>query len=267
MDTIPSFAEELSAWLGARFAAAFPDSPEAARAGRVVPSAKAGFGDFQCSDAMQLARPLRLPPRKIAEAALAGAALPDCVEKAEVAGAGYVNLTLKGAALAARAAAVAEDEAHGGVPQLGAGRTVVVDYSSPNVAKSMHIGHIRSTVIGGSVVEILRALGYEVIGDNHIGDWGTQFGIIIKGYREFADKEAIARDPVPELERIYKESYARAKADEAWMDACRAETVKLQQGDPENRALWQDFIRMSRHTFDEIYERLGISFETTRGES
>ena len=267
MDTIPSFAEELSAWLGARFAAAFPDSPEAARAGRVVPSTKAGFGDFQCSDAMQLARPLRLPPRKIAETVLAGAALPDCVEKAEVAGAGYVNLTLKGAALAARAAAVAEDEAHGGVPQLGAGRTVVVDYSSPNVAKSMHIGHIRSTVIGGSVVEILRALGYEVIGDNHIGDWGTQFGIIIKGYREFADREAIAKDPVPELERIYKESYARAKADEAWMDACRAETVKLQQGDPENRALWQDFIRMSRHTFDEIYERLGISFETTRGES
>ena len=100
MVTIPSFAEELSAWLGARFAAAFPDSHEAARAGRVVPSTKAGFGDFQCSDAMQLARPLRMPPRKIAEAALSGAALPDCVEKAEVAGAGYVNLTLKGEALA-----------------------------------------------------------------------------------------------------------------------------------------------------------------------
>ena len=267
MDPIPSFAEELSAWLGARFAAAFPDSPEAAKSGRVVPSAKAGFGDFQCSDAMQLARPLRRPPRAIAEAALAGAALPDFVEKAEVAGAGYLNFTIKGEALAARAAAVAEDGAHGGVPQVGAGKTVVVDYSSPNVAKSMHIGHIRSTVIGGSVVEILRALGYNVVGDNHIGDWGTQFGIIIKGFREFADREAIAKDPVPELERIYKESYARAKADEAWMDACRAETVKLQQGDPENRALWQDFIRMSRHTFDEIYGRLGIVFDTTRGES
>ena len=267
MDTTLSFAEELSAWLGARFAAAFPDSPDAARAGRVVPSAKAGFGDYQCADAMQLARPLRMPPRKIAEAALSGAALPDCVEKAEVAGAGYINLTLRADALAARAAAVAEDEAHGGIPQLGAGKTVVVDYSSPNVAKSMHIGHIRSTVIGGSIVEILRALGYTVVGDNHIGDWGTQFGIIIKGYREFADKDALAKDPVPELERIYKESYARAKADEAWMDACRLETVRLQQGDPGNRALWQDFIRMSRHTFDEIYERLGISFETTRGES
>ena len=267
MDTTLSFTEELSAWLGARFAAAFPDSPDAARAGRVIPSAKAGFGDYQCADAMQLARPLRMPPRKIAEAALAGAALPDCVEKAEVAGAGYINLTLRADALAARAAAVAEDEAHGGIPQLGAGKTVVVDYSSPNVAKSMHIGHIRSTVIGGSIVEILRALGYIVVGDNHIGDWGTQFGIIIKGYREFADKDALAKDPVPELERIYKESYARAKADEAWMDACRLETVRLQQGDPGNRALWQDFIRMSRHTFDEIYERLGISFETTRGES
>ena len=267
MDTTRSLAEELSAWLGARFAAAFPDSPEAAAAGRVVPSAKAGFGDFQCAGAMQLARPLRRPPRAIAEAALAGATLPEFVEKAEVAGAGYLNFTIRGEALAARAAAVAEDEAHGGVPQVGAGKTAIVDYSSPNVAKSMHIGHIRSTVIGGSIVEIFRALGYNVVGDNHIGDWGTQFGIIIKGWRAFVDRDAIARDPVPELERIYKESYARAKEDPAWMDACRAETVKLQQGDPENRALWQDFIRMSRHTFDEIYDRLGISFETTRGES
>ena len=150
---------------------------------------------------------------------------------------------------------------------MGKGRKVVIDYSSPNVAKPMHIGHIRSTVIGNALHRLFKAVGYDVVADNHIGDWGTQFGIIIKGYREFADREAIARDPVPELERIYKESYARAKADEAWMDACRAETVKLQQGDPENRALWQDFIRMSRHTFDEIYERLGIVFDTTRGES
>ena len=262
-----SFADELSAWLGARFAAAFPDAPGAAEAGRVVASGKRGFGDYQCAGAMQLSRALKTPPRKIAEAALAGAVLPPCVEKAEVAGAGFVNFTLKAEALAARAAAVAEDGARAGIPRPGDGKTVVVDYSSPNVAKSMHIGHIRSTVIGGSLVEIFRALGYKVVGDNHIGDWGTQFGIIIKGWREFADADAVARDPVPELERIYKESYARAKADPAWMEACRLETVKLQQGDPENRALWQDFIRMSRHTFDEIYDRLGISFETTRGES
>ena len=262
-----SFAEELSAWLGKRLAAAFPDCPDAAAAGRTVASSRRGFGDYQCSGAMQLSRPLHLPPRKVAEAALAGAELPPFVEKAEIAGAGFINFTIRDAALAERAAAAAANGALAGLPRPGAGKTVVVDYSSPNVAKSMHIGHIRSTVIGGSLVEIFRALGYHVVGDNHIGDWGTQFGIIIKGWREFVDRDAIARDPVPELERIYKESYARAKADPAWMEACRLETVKLQQGDPENRALWQDFIRMSRHTFDEIYERLGISFETTRGES
>ena len=263
-----TISSHLTLWLRGRFAAAFADLPaDALGTVCAVPAANPQFGDFQCNAAMPLAKALRRPPRAIAQAVLDAGPLPEDVAKFEIAGPGFLNITLADGAIAAKAAAVAEDDATGGVPQSGAGKTIVVDYSSPNVAKSMHIGHIRSTVIGGSVVEILRALGYNVIGDNHIGDWGTQFGIIIKGYREFADREAIARDPVPELERIYKESYARAKADEAWMDACRAETVKLQQGDPENRALWQDFIRMSRHTFDEIYERLGIVFDTTRGES
>ncbi|MBQ7667232.1 MAG: arginine--tRNA ligase [Kiritimatiellae bacterium] len=267
MQHASSFSADLTAWLAERLAAAFPDHPEAAAAARAVPSAKAGFGDCQYAGAMALARTLRLPPRKIAEAVLDGAALPDFVEKAEVAGAGFVNFFVKDAALASRAGECAADGATAGIPQIGAGKTAIVDYSSPNVAKSMHIGHIRSTVIGGAIVELFRALGYTVVGDNHIGDWGTQFGVIIKGWREFADMEAVERDPVPELERIYKESYARAKADPAWMEACRLETVKLQQGDPENRALWQKFISMSRHTFDEIYDRLGISIETTRGES
>ncbi|MBR1835858.1 MAG: arginine--tRNA ligase [Kiritimatiellae bacterium] len=261
-----SLADEISALLRAGFAAAFPGCPEAEAAGRAAPSSKPGFGDFQCSGAMQLARALRIPPRAVAEKAVAAMPASGLVEKAEVAGPGYVNVTVRPEALAARAAAIAEDPA-GGVPQTGRGKTVVVDYSSPNVAKSMHVGHIRSTVIGAAIVNLYRALGYEVVGDNHIGDWGTQFGIIIKGWREFVDREALARDPVAELERIYKESNARAKDDPEWMTACRMETVKLQSGDPENRALWQDFIRMSRHTFDEIYARLGISFETTRGES
>lgn len=260
--------DALSAWLRERFAATFPDlAPEALTAVGAVPAANPKFGDFQCNAAMPLAKALHKPPRVVAQAVLDAGPLPPEVARAEIAGPGFLNLTLSDAALARAAVAVGEDDAHGGVPQSGAGQTVVVDYSSPNVAKSMHIGHIRSTVIGAAIVNLYRALGYTVVGDNHIGDWGTQFGIIIKGHRAFADQEALARDPVPELERIYKESYARAKEDPAWMDACRAETVKLQQGDPENRALWQEFIRMSRHTFDEIYERLGISFETTRGES
>ena len=268
IDTSLPLTDSLSIWLRDRFAAAFPAlPPESLGAVFAVPAANPKFGDFQCNAAMPLAKTLHMPPRAVAQAVLDAGPLPSQIVRAEIAGPGFLNLTLSDDAIAAKAAAVAEDVAHGGVPQSGAGKTVVVDYSSPNVAKSMHIGHIRSTVIGAAIVNLYRALGYTVVGDNHIGDWGTQFGIIIKGYRAFADKEALVRDPVPELERIYKESYSRAKEDPAWMDACRAETVKLQQGDPENRALWQDFIRMSRHTFDEIYERLGISFETTRGES
>ena len=142
----------------------------------------------------------------------------------------------------------------------------------------MHIGHIRSTVIGNALHRIFKALGYNVVADNHIGDWGTQFGIIIKGYREFLDKDALARDPIEELQRIYVESYGRTKAADGatdaekkaaaeWLDACRLETVKLQQGDPENRALWKEFIRLSLGEFDKIYDRLGVKFDTVRGES
>ncbi len=259
--------DELSNWLSGRFAAAFPGSPEAAAAGRVAPSARPEFGDYQCNDAMGLAKTLRMPPRKIAEAVVAGASFQGVVSKLEIAGAGFINITLEDSAIAAKAAEIGADAAMRGIPQTGAGKTFVIDYSSPNVAKPMHIGHIRSTVIGGSIDALHRALGYNVIADNHIGDWGTQFGIIIRGYREFLDKAALDADPVEELQRIYVESYARAKADPAWMDECRNETVKLQQGDPENRALWQEFIRLSRGTFDEIYSRLDIRFDTTRGES
>ena len=253
--------EELTEWLRGCFRKAFPDCAEAAQAGRVVQNSRPEFGDFQCADSMQLARVLHLPPRKIAEQVIAGAAFPGVVAKIEVAGAGFINLTLDDAY-------VAEKALQGCLlPSIGKECTMVIDYSSPNVAKPMHIGHIRSTVIGCAIDRLHRALGYHVVADNHIGDWGTQFGVIIKGYREFVDKEALAKDATDELERIYVKSYAKAKEDPAWMDACRMETVKLQQGDPENRALWQEFIRLSCHSFDSIFERLGVRFDTTRGES
>lgn len=278
MNTNSPLDEVLSQWLGERFAAAFPGVPEAAKAGRVVPSARPEFGDFQCNDSMGLAKALHQPPRKIAEAVIAGAEFPGVVTKLEVAGAGFINITLDPAIIAEKASAVGADEAHAGIPQIGAGRTVVIDYSSPNVAKPMHIGHVRSTVIGGALDRLHRAVGYNVVADNHIGDWGTQFGIIIHGYRAFLDEKALAEDPVEELQRIYVKSYGMTKAAEdasdeekaaaaAWLDACRLETVKLQQGDPENRSLWQEFIRLSRGTFDSIYDRLDIRFDTTRGES
>jgi arginyl-tRNA synthetase len=142
-----------------------------------------------------------------------------------------------------------------------------MDYSSPNVAKPMHIGHIRSTVIGNALDRLHRFLGYKVLADNHLGDWGTQFGIIILGYRHFLNKEALAADPVAELERIYVKSYERSRTDDEWLKQARQELVKLQAGDEENRKLWQQFIDLSLGEFDHIYQRLGVKFDLVRGES
>ena len=249
-----------------RFADVFPESPEAATAGRVTAVANPDFGDFQCNDAMALSKILRMPPRTIAEKVVSGASFPGIIKKIDIAGPGFINLTLDNTFIAERAAAIAADP-HAGVPQCGAGQTIVVDYSSPNVAKPMHIGHIRSTIIGAAIDKLHRALGYHVLSDNHIGDWGTQFGIIIMGYRHFVDQQKLAEAPASELERVYVQSYGQAKDDEDWMNQCRAELVKLQQGDPENLALWKEFIRLSLVEFNRVYGRLGIHFDMTRGES
>jgi arginyl-tRNA synthetase len=232
----------------------------------VAATANPEFGDYQCNDAMALAKALKKNPREIARKVAEGAELHESIDKIEVAGAGFINIHLKPAWIAdyvQRMTAAPQL----GIPQDGQGRTVVMDYSSPNVAKPMHIGHIRSTIIGNSLDRIFRRLGYRVISDNHIGDWGTQFGIIIMGYRHFLDKEAFARSPVEELERIYVKSYNKTKEDKEWMDKCRMELVKLQSGDPDNLNLWKQFVEVSMKEFDRVYRRLGVSFDLTRGES
>jgi arginyl-tRNA synthetase len=255
----------LAEWLGRAFAAAF-GAEAAGLTIRVQPTVDAQFGDFQCNDAMPLAKRIKQSPRVIAEAVIRALPFPECIEKADVAGPGFINLTVHPAWLASE---VTEQAAlpHTGLPQLGVGKTVVLDYSSPNVAKPMHIGHIRSTIIGNSLDRMYRALGYRVIADNHLGDWGTQFGILINGYRAFVDQTRLAESPVEELERIYVQSYAKTKEDPAWLDACRQELVKLQQGDPENLSLWRRFIELSIVEFNRIYARLDVSFDLYRGES
>ncbi len=256
---------ELAAWLKQSMLQAFGEVC-AGVTPRVTPATDPSFGDFQCNDAMPLAKVLHKPPRAIAEAMVKALPLPEPIAKAEVAGPGFINLTLNAAWLARQVTAqVAQPRC--GVPPVGAGQTVVLDYSSPNVAKPMHIGHIRSTIIGNALDRIYRALGYRVIADNHLGDWGTQFGIIIHGFRAFADPEKLAAAPVEELERVYVKSYERTKEDPAWLDACRQELVKLQQGDMENLALWTRFIELSLKEFDRIYKRLDVSFDLHRGES
>ena len=231
---------------------------------RVAPATDPKFGDYQCNDALKAAKSLKMPPREVA--AKVAANIGDSL-KVEVAGPGFLNLTVPCGWLNAALSDFAAQPGCG-IPQRGAGKKVVIDYSSPNAAKQMHIGHIRSTVIGNAIDRIYRSLGYEVVADNHLGDWGTQFGILIKGYRELLTDEERENLTVANLEKCYVLSAARAKEEDGvWKDACRAELVKLQQGDEANLALWKRFIDISIGEFNRMYEKLGVRFDTYRGES
>lgn len=258
--------KELSAWAEARFAELFHGADFTGVSLEVLPAADERFGDYQCNAAMALAKRVKLSPREVAARLVEGGQLPAGVAKAEIAGPGFINFHLANDALARRLEFMQAD-ARLGTPSPGTGKTVVLDYSSPNIAKPMHIGHIRSTVIGNALDRLHRFLGYRVIADNHLGDWGTQFGILILGYRNFLDAAALAADPIAELERLYVKSYERSKEDEAWLAQARAELVKLQQGDADNRALWQRFVELSLGEFEKIYRRLGVQFDLNRGES
>ena len=234
---------------------------------RVVPATDAKFGDYQCNDALKFAKKLKMNPRevgtKIAEL-LKGETV---FEKVEVAGPGFLNLTVSTGWLNSQLLNISTSQ-HLNIPQNGAGKTVVIDYSSPNAAKQMHIGHIRSTVIGCAIDRIFRSLGYRVIADNHLGDWGTQFGILIKGYRECLTEEERSNLTVANLEKCYVLSAAKAKEEDGvWKESCKQELVKLQQGDADNLALWKKFIDISIGEFERMYGKLGVKFDTYRGES
>jgi arginyl-tRNA synthetase len=254
----------------------------------VVRAGKPEFGDLQCSAALQLGKALGQKPRDLAQAIADAMGGHEAVARVEIAGPGFVNVHLADAWMAAAAARGAT------LRPIGAGQRVVIDYSSPNVAKPMHIGHIRSTIIGEAIKRVLRAVGYEVIGDNHLGDWGTQFGKLIVAYRRWVDRAAFERSPVDELLRLYVKFTDEEKRQQAELAAAgggeaaqtteeddegtpkpvtpllaeaRAELVKLQAGDPENVALWRQFVDVSMREFDRVYQRLGVSFDVTLGES
>lgn len=257
---------ELGVWLGKAFKAAYPDKSDVTGRVSVHESANPAFGDYQCNDAMNIGRRLGVKPRDVAEAVIAAAGSHSLVERLESAGPGFINIRLAEQSVVSELERLACDQRMG-IPDEGMGRCIVLDYSSPNVAKPMHIGHIRSTIIGNALDRLYRSLGFDVVADNHIGDWGTQFGIIIMGYRNFLNEEALRKSPVEELERVYVLSYEKAREDEDWMDRCRAELVKLQAGNPENLALWKQFVELSMNEFNRVYRRLGVDFDLVRGES
>lgn len=224
------------------------------------------FGDYQTNALMTVARQHRLNPRAFATDVAARLDLGDTCARIEVAGPGFLNFHLRPEAVVA----ALQTAARGGPLFFAPAprpRTIVLDFSSPNVAKPMHVGHIRSTVLGECLARTLRLLGHQVITDNHIGDWGTQFGKLLVGWKQHLDAAALDRDPIAEMERLYRLVNAAGESDPAVLDQARQELVKLQRADPENLALWRRMIELSQHQFDTLYGRLGVRFDHTLGES
>ena len=241
-------------------ASGFPET------GEVVPATDPRFGDYQTNIALVLAKQRGENPRDLARKIIAQLDVSEWSEPPAIAGAGFINFALKPAAVAAQTAQLLRDDRLGVAPAEQR-RRIVIDFGSPNVAKPMHVGHIRSLVLGDALARIAGFLGHEVIRDNHLGDWGTQFGMVIYGWKHLLDREALARDPIAELVRIYKETNALAKNDADVRDACRNELVRLQSGDAENLRLWNECVALSLQEFDCTYQLLDIHYDIQRGES
>jgi arginyl-tRNA synthetase len=253
--------QDLESRLAAALTATLGETATAA----VTPAADLRFGDYQSNAAMVLAKQRKANPRALAQEIIDHLDL-EGLATAEIAGPGFLNFRILPMAYAARAGSLLSDERLG-VPAIGSGKTVVVDFSAPNVAKPMHVGHIRSTIIGDSLCRIARFLGYQVIADNHIGDWGTQFGMIIHGWKTRLDPAALENDPIAELLRIYREVNAAIAEEPALRETCKAELVKLQAGDEENLAIWQQCIDVSKLGLQKIYDLLDVRFDHWLGES
>jgi len=238
----------------------------AATAAEVTPATDPRFGDYQTNAAMVLAKQRGENPRSIAGQIIAHFGAGEMVEAPSVAGPGFINFTLRSAAVAQKTVEILKDERLG-VPRTESRKRIVVDFGSPNVAKPMHIGHIRSIVLGDALARIASFLGHDVIRDNHIGDWGTQFGMVIYGWKNLLDRQSLARDPIAELVRVYKETNERATQDLAVREACRQELVKLQSGHPENLSIWKECVELSMQDFSRTYELLNIHYDLQHGES
>jgi len=256
--------QQIEQKLQAAVRAVLPEADTAAVLVRPCPDPK--FGDYQSNALMSLAKARKLNPRQLATDVLAKLDVADWCEPVEIAGAGFLNFRLKPAALAAALQSASRGE-HLFFDKTSSPLTVVIDFSSPNVAKAMHVGHIRSTILGDCLARTLRLLGHRVITDNHIGDWGTQFGMLLLGWKQHLNPDALKADPIAEMERLYKLVSAASEQTETVREAARQELVKLQSGDAENLKIWREMIALSEKQFDTIYARLGVKFDQTLGES
>jgi arginyl-tRNA synthetase len=261
--------ETIAQILEARLRAALAGFPEAEA--RVNATADIRHGDYQTNVAMVLAKQQRANPRQVAQQIIDQLDVADLSAPPEIAGAGFINFRLKPEWLSAQFARLLAD-ARLGVPAPAHAKKFVIDFSSPNVAKPMHIGHIRSTILGDALARIAAFVGHHVVRDNHIGDWGTQFGMLLLGWKTQLDRAALEADPIGEMERLYKAispkcDEKKPEFDAAVRTAARQELVKLQAGDAGNLAIWHEMQRLSQVQFDTIYARLGVRFDVMLGES
>src|SRR6476646_5165390 len=235
-------------------------------AGELTQATDARFGDYQTNVALVLGKQRGENPRALAEKIIAQLDVSDVSEPPAVAGAGFINFTLRQAAVEKQTLDILRDERLG-VAETESPRRIVIDFGSPNVAKPMHVGHIRSTVLGDALARVAKFLGHEVIRDNHIGDWGTQFGMVIWGWKNLLDRQALQRDPLTEIVRVYKETNDRASSDPEVREACRQELVKLQAGDKENTDIWKQCVALSMEDFERVYSLLDVHYDLQCGES
>ena len=235
-------------------------------AGDLTPATDRRFGDYQTNAPLVLGKQRGENPRELAERIVAQLKVGDLCEPPVIAGPGFINFTLRPGAVAEKTAGILSDERLG-VVETESPRRIVIDFGSPNVAKPMHVGHIRSTVLGDALARIATFLGHEVIRDNHIGDWGTQFGMVIYGWKNLLDQRALQQHPLAEIVRIYKETNALATSDPQIREACRQELVKLQAGDKENIDIWNECVALSMQDFEHVYQLLDIYYDIQCGES
>jgi arginyl-tRNA synthetase len=235
-------------------------------AGELTQATDPRFGDYQTNVALVLGKQRGENPRALAEKIVAQLDVSDVSEPPAVAGAGFINFTLRQAAVEKQTLDILRDERLG-VAKTELPRRIVIDFGSPNVAKPMHVGHIRSTVLGDALARVAKFLGNEVIRDNHIGDWGTQFGMVIWGWKNLLDRQVLQRNPLTEIVRVYKETNERASRDPEVREACRQELVKLQAGDKKNTDIWNECVAFSMQDFERVYGLLDVRYDLQCGES
>ncbi len=227
-------------------------------------STKKEFGDFQTNFAMVNSKKIGKNPREIAKELVEQFDGKGIIKKIELAGPGFINIYVSDEKLNEEITKFGSEKFEYGIDTS---RIVAIDYSSPNIAKRMHVGHLRSTIIGDALKKIYEEIGFKVYGDNHIGDWGTQFGKLIVAYNKWLNKEAYEKNAIEELERLYVLFSTESKKDPSLEEEAREELRKVQIGDPVNLALWKEFITYSMKEYQKVYDRLDIHFELVNGES